>query len=352
PSGTPSGLIRATVNNYDSDPRPDVVIDVNNVINVTEAEINRNELDWAPNIPTPNYNKTDWNLNPGNIEYELLGKDLSGVWQFLGSVDVTIPASGGGGGGGGGSGSNLCGNGAIDSGESCDDGINNGNCPRECSSSCTVNSCGGGGGGGGGGNPPPGTHLECSNNACVRVSGSGSNQGGCTAVGQSCGGSGTAQYSICESGSCVVKNGTGTSNCSGDANCNHGECREIDTGNYYTNVCTNIAVPGTSSCVTSPDNCPSVERCRLSASPNRLIIPPPAATTLSYVCQPGPCSISPVVNGTPGVGHGNLTATPTSTTDYVLSCGLNNGGRTSATARVRVYNFSGGKLIEINPLAP
>ncbi|MFH0890871.1 MAG: hypothetical protein V1856_02470, partial [Candidatus Liptonbacteria bacterium] len=47
PSGTPSGLIRATVNNYDSDPRPDVVIDVNNVINVTEAEINRNELDWA-----------------------------------------------------------------------------------------------------------------------------------------------------------------------------------------------------------------------------------------------------------------------------------------------------------------
>ncbi|MCC6563658.1 hypothetical protein IT087_02090 [Candidatus Uhrbacteria bacterium] len=43
----------------------------------------------------------------------------------------------------------VCGNGILESGESCDNGINNGVCPRTCSSSCTINSCGGIGGGGG-----------------------------------------------------------------------------------------------------------------------------------------------------------------------------------------------------------
>ncbi len=45
----------------------------------------------------------------------------------------------------------VCGNGVIQTGEACDNGGSNGVCPRICSSSCTVNSCGGGGGGAGGG---------------------------------------------------------------------------------------------------------------------------------------------------------------------------------------------------------
>jgi len=35
----------------------------------------------------------------------------------------------------------TCGNNIIDSGEECDDGINNGNCPRTCSSTCNDNNC-------------------------------------------------------------------------------------------------------------------------------------------------------------------------------------------------------------------
>ncbi len=36
---------------------------------------------------------------------------------------------------------NLCGNNNIDIGEDCDDGTNNGACPKACSASCTANSC-------------------------------------------------------------------------------------------------------------------------------------------------------------------------------------------------------------------
>ena len=36
-----------------------------------------------------------------------------------------------------------CGNNIINAGEQCDTGVNNGSCPRACSNSCTVNSCGG-----------------------------------------------------------------------------------------------------------------------------------------------------------------------------------------------------------------
>jgi len=36
----------------------------------------------------------------------------------------------------------TCGNGVVEAGESCDNGANNGACPKTCSTSCTVNSCG------------------------------------------------------------------------------------------------------------------------------------------------------------------------------------------------------------------
>jgi PGF-pre-PGF domain-containing protein len=47
--------------------------------------------------------------------------------------------------------SSVCGNGLIESGESCDNYNDNGACPNSCSSSCTVNSCGGSDAGSNGG---------------------------------------------------------------------------------------------------------------------------------------------------------------------------------------------------------
>lgn len=44
----------------------------------------------------------------------------------------------------------VCGNGAVESGEACDNAGSNGVCPATCSASCTTNACGSGGGGGGG----------------------------------------------------------------------------------------------------------------------------------------------------------------------------------------------------------
>ena len=48
----------------------------------------------------------------------------------------------------------LCGDGVVDAGETCDAGVNNGVCPKNCSATCTVNNCGGGGGDGGDDLPP------------------------------------------------------------------------------------------------------------------------------------------------------------------------------------------------------
>lgn len=45
----------------------------------------------------------------------------------------------------------VCGNGVVESGETCDSGSSNGACPQTCSSSCTTNSCPSGGGGVGSG---------------------------------------------------------------------------------------------------------------------------------------------------------------------------------------------------------
>jgi len=35
----------------------------------------------------------------------------------------------------------ICGDGSLDAGEECDDGVNNGVCPALCSASCTLNNC-------------------------------------------------------------------------------------------------------------------------------------------------------------------------------------------------------------------
>ena len=285
-----------------------------------------------------------------------------------------------------------CGNGVVDAGEACDDGGNNGSCPKTCGNTCQINTCGG--------TVSGRVYLDANGNG-VRDGGEGGYAGATVALrdrpdtttivsttsdgggNYALAGSGSIliklfvpsgyaattassqpidlnsnmtidfgirlnQYSVCEAGSCVTKTGIGTGNCSSNANCNHSECREIIQGSYIANVCTQLPTPGTNSCNLSPNNCAPIERCLLSVSPDRLVIPPTATTTLSYTCQQANCSLSPAAMSNPVMGFGTLLAAPTSTTTYTLTCNTTRSTMT-ATAKVRVYNFSGGKLIEINP---
>lgn len=68
-------------------------------------------------------------------------------WAGTAQVNVTVTIA-------------VCGNGAVEGDEQCDNGSSNGSCPATCSAACTTNSCGGGnngggGGGGGGGSAAP-----------------------------------------------------------------------------------------------------------------------------------------------------------------------------------------------------
>ncbi len=65
------------------------------------------------------------------------------------NINATIPSSGA-----------VCGNGAVETGEACDDGAGNGACPAACSSACTVNNCGG--------SPP--IPLKSCNESCILTS--------------------------------------------------------------------------------------------------------------------------------------------------------------------------------------
>ena len=58
------------------------------------------------------------------------------------------------------------------------------------------------------------THLDCVNNACALVNGSGSNLGGCTAAGNTCSsGSGNPTHLDCVDHACTLVNGNGSNLC-------------------------------------------------------------------------------------------------------------------------------------------
>ena len=62
------------------------------------------------------------------------------------------------------------------------------------------------------------THLGCSGNACVVFSGPPPNTDGCTSVGQACA-TGDPTHTICQNNACVRVLGSGTNQCSTNAEC-------------------------------------------------------------------------------------------------------------------------------------
>jgi len=87
-----------------------------------------------------NSNSTSFNMS-STSSYQTGGQLLSyHYFGITGFLDLTNTAP-----------SSVCGNGLVESGESCDNGAaSNGACPNSCSSYCTVNSCSSGGGSSGG----------------------------------------------------------------------------------------------------------------------------------------------------------------------------------------------------------
>ncbi len=80
------------------------------------------------------------------------------------------------------------------------------------------------------------THKECQNGSCVNVSGTGTNQ--CTSNADCQ----IQTHKECQSGSCVNVSGTGTNQCTTDSNCKHKEC--------VNGICTYVNGVGTDKCTT------------------------------------------------------------------------------------------------------
>ncbi len=73
------------------------------------------------------------NLSASNFtngSFSLLDQNSYGAWEIGAGVYN------------GGSTDPVCGNGRVESGEQCDEGTNNGGCPKTCSTSCRLNTCG------------------------------------------------------------------------------------------------------------------------------------------------------------------------------------------------------------------
>lgn len=78
-------------------------------------------------------------------------------WDGAKCVELTSPPSG-----------PVCGNGIVESPETCDDGVNSGKCATSsCTTSCTINAMCGGGGALNGRCPTPATHYNCSVGASI-----------------------------------------------------------------------------------------------------------------------------------------------------------------------------------------
>lgn len=186
----------------------------------------------------------------------------------------------------------ACGNGALDAGESCDNGASNGACPATCSTSCTTNICSGG------------THNVCVGNTCRVVSGPGSDQ--CNPPGSLCGATHNACIDPGTGPRCTLVPGAGANECAG-----LGTLCSFPGGE-----CTIVAVPSL------------IYRYQYS--------------TLTWSCDASlsACSIDQGIGAVPV--NGSIQISPIQKTVYTITC--NGGGSASAQATVNVV-----KIIEDNP---
>lgn len=95
---------------------------------------------------------------------------------------------------------------------------------------------------------------------------------------------------------------------------------------------------------------PPPPSCTFTATPSRIVIPPPRSTTLQWSCEYAvSCSISPGI-GPVNPNSGFAAVSPRETTRYALDCvGRRQSTTVEAEVGVRIFEFIGGKLKEIIP---
>jgi hypothetical protein len=146
--------------------------------------------------------------------------------------------------------------------------------------------------------------------------------------------------------SCTLVPGAGTDECSWPPDC---------ITYYYTCIdyaCTQIVGDPSLSTCGPPGPLPACPlppgECTISVSPNRTIVPPPRTASLSWNCwnvQAGSCSVDQGVGSVPEAS--SVSVSPPASTSYTVSCIGLDGNPNSASAELKVYNFTGGVLKEI-----
>jgi hypothetical protein len=216
--------------------------------------------------------------------------------------------------------------------------------------------------------PPPNTHFACRNNMCTSVPEVGTDQcatdvecqthAACNAQNQcvivagagadTCSTNadcpGAATHLACSNNQCVTVAGAGTNTCNTNADCGGGASTHFACN--AQNQCVAVAGAGTDDCSACSGNNNSL--CRMTASPDRLVVPPPKASTLTWNCD-APITDCTIDNGVGAVNpSGSTQVSPSSTTSYTLTC---NGGGATANVGVgiHVFEFVGGALKEILP---
>lgn len=158
----------------------------------------------------------------------------------------------------------------------------------------------------------------------------------------SCGSSAT--HSVCSGSSCVQVSGAGSNQCNSNTDC--GGPPPTHTVCQGDGSCTSVGGAGTSRC-SSWSDCPQPPpSCSFSASPNRVIVPPPAHVSLSWSCS---YADSCTIGGIGPVGaSGSQSVSVDKDTTYAMNCS-GRGGSASFNAIVRAFEYSGGKLKEVAP---
>ncbi len=182
-----------------------------------------------------------------------------------------------------------------------------------------------------------GAHTECSwDGRCVMNDNPGENQ---------CGNDNDCvprTHKACSANACTVVSGPGPDQCSSDSQCGHNICT-------LDGACTRVSGPGDNSC-SSWENCPQPPpTCSATISPTFVIVPPSRPVTLEWSAQGRgniTCGVSPA--GCSGGKTGTCTVTPTSTTNYTLTC-TGPGGACTASSSAKIFTYQGGNLIEVGP---
>lgn len=193
------------------------------------------------------------------------------------------------------------------------------------------------------------SHLECVNNACASVPGAGANL--CLSPGAACV---TQTHLVCINNSCTSVAGAGTSQCAGVGS----SCSSGGGGSHLAcinNACAQVAGSGANACSPIGSACTSgvttPPSCTFSAAPDRVVVPPPRNTTLTWSCSnASSCTISPNI-GTVDPTGGTAIASVDRDVTYTLQCS-GGGGSVMKTVNIRAFQYVGGKIIEVPPIGP